>query len=112
MHSNVGGGFEDSGVSDLAFLWMVRKAEETGLALDGDFISTNIRPNAAGDLRDSKTLAYRFMPDYVRPMGVSPAGNETAHSSAIARMKETIEPPYKPPNLRDFLERGGKVAAS
>jgi uncharacterized protein (DUF2235 family) len=112
VHSNVGGGYEDSGLSDLAFLWMVKKAEETGLAFDGGFINTNVRPNPAGEMRDSKTLAYEFMPDYVRPMGVSQDGNEFVHSSAVTRMKEPIQPAYEPPNLTDYLKRSGKVASS
>jgi len=34
VHSGVGGGYPDSGLADMAFAWMILKAEGCGLALD------------------------------------------------------------------------------
>jgi uncharacterized protein (DUF2235 family) len=34
VHSNVGGGYRDSGLSDIALLWLMRKAGGCGLAFD------------------------------------------------------------------------------
>ena len=38
-HSNVGGGYKESGLSDMALLWMIsRVAELTGLEFDDDYV--------------------------------------------------------------------------
>ncbi len=67
-----------------------------------------IVPDALGALRDSKTLLYKALPDYVRPIGVAPAGHERVASSAIDRL--TQDPQYRPQNLMDHLARGGETA--
>ena len=47
-HSNVGGGYKESGLSDLALLWMIaRVAKLTGLEFDDDYIKEHFWPCAA-----------------------------------------------------------------
>ena len=108
-HSNVGGGYADSGLSDIAFLWMKNKAERCGLAFNEDYVKANIYPNVSGVLRDSKTGMYRLIPEYLRPIGAVKEGSEAAHQSAVERMERRGKPVYKPRNLVRYLDAGGRV---
>ncbi len=111
VHTNVGGGYQDSGLSDVAFLWMKEKAEGCGLAFDPNYIAQNVRANHLGELRDSKVGLYRPFPDAIRSIGqVRDATkqretNERVHPSAVERREQSRNPPYSPPNLNDYLER-------
>ena len=108
-HSNVGGGYADSGLSDIAFLWMKNKAERCGLAFNENYVEANIYPNVSGVLRDSKTGMYRLIPEYLRPIGAVKEGSEAAHRSAVERMERRGKPVYKPRNLVRYLDAGGRV---
>ena len=110
-HSNVGGGCADSGLSDVAFLWIKDKAERCGLVFNEDYVRANIYPNVSGDLRDSKTGIYRLIPDYLRPIGAVGTGEEAVHRSAVERMERRARPAYSPPNLTKYLKAGGRVTA-
>lgn len=101
VHTNIGGGYQDSGLSDLAFLWMKQKAEAAGLGFDENWIRENIHPNALGELRNSKTGLYRLAGDYHRPIGVQERGNETVYSQAIARYERVAG--YRPKNLVEYI---------
>ncbi|MGF1594381.1 MAG: DUF2235 domain-containing protein [Kiloniellaceae bacterium] len=58
-HSNVGGSYEDSTLSDIAFYWMVRRVSAlTDLALLRPAIDFG-PPQAAGRSIDSRTLLYK-----------------------------------------------------
>jgi hypothetical protein len=109
VHTNVGGGYQDSGLSDLTFLWMKDKAEACGLAFDQGYLARTLAPNPLGELRDSKIGFYEKFPDAVRPIGEKPTGNEAVHSSAAVRMEQASNPAYRPPNLVRYLQRGGTV---
>jgi len=107
VHCNVGGGYEDSGLSDLAFLWMKAKAEACGLLFDPQYIETKITPNPAGVLRDSKTGLFHLRRDFIRPIGQGANTHELVHQSALSRRDASIRPPYRPANLASFLGEGG-----
>ena len=50
-HSNVGGGYKESGLSDMALLWMIsRVAELTGLEFDDDYVKQHFWPCSACSL--------------------------------------------------------------
>jgi hypothetical protein len=50
-HSNVGGGYKECGLSDMALLWMIaRVADLTGLEFDDDYIQEHFWPCAACSL--------------------------------------------------------------
>jgi uncharacterized protein (DUF2235 family) len=108
VHCNVGGGYNTTGLSDIALRWMVNNAQGCGLAFDRPRFDRMIAADPLGALRDSKTLLYKVLPDYVRPIGVAKAGREQAASSAIERL--TQDPDYRPQNLMDYLARGGETA--
>ena len=98
VHTNVGGGYEDSGLSDTAFTWMKDRAAECGLAVDAGYLKESIRPNVLGELRNSMTVLYRLFIPWLRPIAPrrqSPTF-ETVDASAYEREARL---PYRPKNL-------------
>lgn len=110
VHCNVGGGYLDGELSDIAFLWMQEKAQACGLECDQAYIGAKIAPNSAGALRDSKTGLFHLRPDFIRPIGKGLRTNEFVHRTAVDRSKNTsLQPAYQAPNLRSFLASGGET---
>lgn len=98
-HCNIGGGYGDTGLSDIAFMWMKDKAEQCGLAFDHEYIRENIRPNALGKLREARAGLFKLLPPSLRPIGSS---NETVDQSALERMAKVAG--YAPDNLIHYLK--------
>jgi uncharacterized protein (DUF2235 family) len=72
VHSDVGGGYRDRGLSDISLLWMVRRATQAGLALDLRALPSDLRPapNPRGLLQDSRDgFPYRFVEAADRVIG-------------------------------------------
>lgn len=111
VHSNVGGGYADAGLSDISFQWIREKASGCGLAFRDDYIQRRVHPDVAGEMRDSKRGLYRLIPDYLRPIGRGKEGAEAVHRTAIERMERRDGPPYRPRNLVEFLNAGGRVTS-
>jgi hypothetical protein len=59
VHSDIGGGYEDTGLSDLALEWMADKARLHGLNLDLTRIHSQFKPNVGTNLNKSQKLTYR-----------------------------------------------------
>ncbi len=107
VHSNVGGGYRNTGLSDIALLWMVGKAERCGLAFDRARLDAMVRPDPLGKLENSQTWFYKMLGgDFIRSIGGK--ANESAASTAQDRQND---PPsnYRPENLREYLAGGGAV---
>lgn len=100
-HSNVGGGYENTGLSDLALHWMAAKAEARGLALDARWRS-RLDPDEFGELRDSRTGIYRLLGRSVRAIGAQKAGFERVHVAPVTRA-ERDPAKYEPANLKAYL---------
>lgn len=109
VHSNIGGGYADAGLSDISLLWILTKAAGCGLALKDDYVPSQVHPNPAGELRDSKTGFYRLIPDHLRPIGAAKEGAEAVHRSAVERMKQAAGTSYRPQSLVEYLNSGGRV---
>jgi uncharacterized protein (DUF2235 family) len=61
VHSNVGGGYPNGGLSDCSLQWMAQKAGERGLNVDLSKIeSPRWNPDLHADIDNSQTLAYRL----------------------------------------------------
>ena len=102
-HSNVGGGYADAGLSDVALEWMASRAEACGLGVDAAVLAGAIRPDALGELRKSNGGFWRLLPDYSRPIGAQKSGNEDVAPAAIDRTRR--DPGYEPGNLLGWLKR-------
>jgi uncharacterized protein (DUF2235 family) len=108
VHSNVGGGYCDSGLSDQAFLWMATKATRAGLVLKSGYAAA-LKANCNGELRNEFEGLYKLIPKYNRPIGANGGLNERVHRSAVVRMDH---PPnnYRPKNLAKAVQ--AKLAVS
>lgn len=116
VHTNIGGGYADTGLSDITFLWMKEKAEACGLAFKKDYLEQEddkghkiINPNPYGAIRDSRTGFYKLIRAYDRPIGRGKnsdqfASEESVHQSAIERMQHARDPVYKSENLVTYLK--------
>lgn len=62
VHSDIGGGYPEAGLSDCALQWMVEKAQSHGLCVND--LSTIVAPpfeaNALAPMHDSQTAWYRL----------------------------------------------------
>ena len=95
VHSNVGGGYVDSGLSDRALLWMIYNASQHGLRFDENYIDLCLRPNWFGELRDSMSPWYRLVP-WNRPrernVGLVSCTTERLHVSVSKRWCDITSP--------------------
>lgn len=115
VHSDVGGGYAERKISDIALKWMLEKARGAGLALDEDVLKTYpCQPDPLADLHDSRGVMYRFRPALDRPIGMptkdsknaGPNGldpTQTVDESAIQRWDKI--PDYRPPQLREYFKK-------
>ncbi len=130
VHSNVGGGYEESGLSDIALIWMIARTQAlTGLSFDNDAIRRALKPNIDGDIPDSaeKYLIDRNFPRSREMFAVgAPANshleggspdeehvNEKLHWSVLAKLGRSCEvygvenTRYDPSNLKAAMARLG-----
>ncbi len=106
VHANVGGGYADAGLSDVAFRSIVERAAECGLAFDPPYLAEAGEANPLGALRDSRTGIYRFLPRHIRRVCAPPEGKltyESVHPAVIERIAS--DPAYRPGNLPADLLR-------
>jgi uncharacterized protein (DUF2235 family) len=120
VHSNVGGGYYECGLSDLTFKWIAEGAARAGLELDADYAKTHIGNGAwNGELRDSMNPIYEVLGPFPRPIA---AGRTSAQLSSgqfdktcervhpmvrnrIGNVAPRFTDPYHPENVADYLER-------
>lgn len=60
-HSDIGGGYGDTGLSDTALLWMVREANAQGLAFNEGLLDSYIGSGSSAVRHDSMNLGYRVL---------------------------------------------------
>jgi uncharacterized protein (DUF2235 family) len=121
VHCDVGGGYLEHDLSDVALLWIVERARRSGLRFDPDAFGrcragdpapsdvdatlhsrTCVTPDPLGDQHNSRNGFYRLFPPYDRKLGVTDARHEYVASSAVARYKNV--PSYAPPGLVAYLD--------
>lgn len=136
VHSNVGGGYEDAGLSDIALTWMIARTRAlTGLGFDLRAVKTALKPDIDGEIYDSAKKwvvdsnfprpREMFAADALAHGYVTNAGdpkeehiNERAHWSVLAKLGRKCrifgspDTPYDPPNLPPAFKRGGAPLAS
>jgi uncharacterized protein (DUF2235 family) len=109
-HSDVGGSYEETGLSDITLMWMIEKARACDLEIDDKCMVSvnNPKPDPFATIYDSQRPWYKIagLGDYMRPMGRR--SHESASSSAVARLQDR-QIKYEPSNLKDYLARGGRV---
>ena len=83
VHSDVGGGYADTGLSDAALQWMVEEAGAAGLAFDPQLLA-QIAPRHHGTLHDSLSGPFALLPTKPRCAPCLADGADL-HASATAR---------------------------
>jgi uncharacterized protein (DUF2235 family) len=69
VHSDVGGGYKETGLSDLPLIWMMDRLSGLGLDLDEDFIRLNVDPCPACELHNSASkLWWKIIRPYHREL--------------------------------------------
>jgi len=113
VHVDVGGGYEDTSLSDLSLLWMAARATAYGLEFDTDALRAATAPDARGRLHNSRTKLYRLTRPLHRPIGRAenpedrhPDGRELLASTTKTRYDDrSME--YDPPELVKYLKELG-----
>jgi uncharacterized protein (DUF2235 family) len=114
-HANIGGGYENDLLPQLALRWIMKKASLHGLSfrndveLDGDALKASI----SDSYNDFMHGAYsKVCNRFYRPIGEEPKSdvdgthsivNETIDSSVFDRCRAVSD--YRPPNLVDWANR-------
>jgi hypothetical protein len=61
VHSDIGGGYAETGLSDTALLWMVTEANRRGLVFDTRLLATYVGSGSSAVRHDSLNLLYRVL---------------------------------------------------
>lgn len=105
VHSDVGGGYAETALSDVALQWMLTEAKSAGLALDTEVLAQrSLAPNPTGKLHDSKKGFYNLTRGVDRPIGTGDA-TQSVHPSALERWDN--DDTYRPRNLCDYFKSIG-----
>lgn len=108
VHSNVGGGYRDHGLSDIPLDWLRQKATDAGL----HFHPLVLSKDHNAPLHNSREHFYQLIPEYYRPIGVDPIDPQ---SKATMKTCQTVDESvwarracdsnYRPQNLEEYLQR-------
>ncbi|MFI1734236.1 DUF2235 domain-containing protein [Streptomyces acidicola] len=121
VHSDVGGGYPEASLSDIALLWMLHHARRYGLEFNTAALSPTgpremspdrsiafrVRPLVMGELHDSRTGLYRLAGPLHRPIGRAADGggpDGSQYLSVPARERHDGDPAYRPPQLDRYLD--------
>lgn len=107
VHSDIGGGYADTALSDITFKWMIEKSQTLGLEFSQDYLSNTdkLSPDATGFIHQSYTTAYQWMEKIGMEKGLrtmagdanNPPINVNVHESVFERMEKLSN--YHPQNL-------------
>lgn len=120
-HSDVGGGYAEHGLSDVALLWMVDRARGCGLAFhEGAFVHepapaesgddiddvvrtcTRVMPDPHGRLHDSRTGLYRLIRPFDRSPDLSAGSSQDVSPTVVQRHLRDRR--YAPVNFIDYID--------
>lgn len=65
VHSDVGGGYDESGLSHIACKWIIKEAKRFGLEFESHLIDS-LNPNPADKLHNERKGIYRARKEFVR----------------------------------------------
>ena len=86
VHSDVGGGYADSSLSDIALEWMIKEAEvpKIGLHFD-DFIKKQLKPDPEGEMHNSFQGIFSALRSRPRNIPLINTNTASIHESVINR---------------------------
>jgi uncharacterized protein (DUF2235 family) len=101
VHSNVGGGYADTGLSDLALKWLSAQAHKVGLCYDEKEYK-QIKGNPWGELRNSYTPLFWFWLPAWRSITLNDETRQSIDESVLDRLREIYQ--YRPRNVRKYVD--------
>ena len=125
VHSDVGGGYRDTGLSEISLLWMAEKARGCGLRFKPDHlvVTTNdldaqarasgmqVQPDFDAELHNSRKGIYLLQPAYDRRLaGDDGAPTDGGALASTAQERYDREESYRPPGLHEWVTAGKKIA--
>jgi uncharacterized protein (DUF2235 family) len=127
VHCDIGGGYPDTSLSDIALLWMADRAQEYGLEFrtgafspdgptqmaPGESIEFKVDPRAMTGPHSSWTKFYRLVKPFDRPIGTAAIvpGHLDGHEYLAKSAKEQYDgdPTFRPVGLVEYLDRPASV---
>lgn len=97
VHSNVGGGYPNEGLSNIALRWIMQKADDIGMAFEPKWKEA-APVEKPWTLVNSRSLIFRLTPSYIREISSLADIDESVHE----RMKE--DPTYVPENVLKLMK--------
>lgn len=94
VHSDVGGGYGECGLSDIALHWMIDQACKHGLRVKASAVNS-LKEDPCGMLHDSYDGIWKAFGTSLRPI----ADVERVHVSTKERIEKLAD--YNPPNLSE-----------
>ena len=99
----MGGGSPDPSLPDIAFMWMMYKAQACGLDFNQQAIKDSIHPSWSGELHGDLKGIYKYLSKHTRQVGAARFANQAVHREAVNRFEsDTLV--YRPSNLKKYLE--------
>lgn len=118
-HSDIGGGYAECGLSDIALQWMVGKAMALGLEFNQSYLDSQCKPDIAMLPHDSYSFSYKLLErmgtgESVRRIYGDPADppiNISIHDSVYQRLAAGQYKPLNPdfPKADKAADRRGKI---
>ena len=119
VHSDVGGGYPEPELAEIALLWMVERARAAGLEFKPDQfvvrggvldeerrrLGKDLAPDALGTIHESYRGVYRLAGPHRRSLD-EPDRSAVA-SSALRRSRESSD--YARPAIEKYVAEGGRV---
>lgn len=84
IHSNIGGGYKENGLSDHSLDWMVSEAKAIGLEVDA-YLMNQITPNYKDKMHNERKGVYYLRSSFIRNI------EGTLHNSVKRRWDENID---------------------
>ncbi|MCK4742747.1 MAG: DUF2235 domain-containing protein [Sulfuriflexus sp.] len=108
VHTNVGGGYHATGLSDISLEWMAEKASLCGLEL----ADISLAKDPIQDREESRIKYYKLIPAHHRPIN-NPSNDpktgellitaEALHESVLVRYRDRED--FRPPQLVEYFDR-------
>ena len=120
VHSDVGGGYAETGLSDITLQWMMDRVSQAGLVFGESLLQKNpLHPEPLMEpMHVSRRGLYRLTPGFDRPIGLSAPkegglpspdaesdATQSIHPSVLERWDQDSN--YRPDNLREYFRRVG-----
>jgi len=93
VHSDVGGGYADAGLADIALRWMIGRAYEHGLQFKASYVKRHIKPRAGARIHESYKGTWKLLGRRARRIPKTAWVHESVHRRLSMRAS------YRPRNL-------------